>query len=79
MSEHVRTFEDKDRDKDKCKNNKLMSFRIDNGKLLKIYQTIWSKTETGFDKWVLYYGRIELSEGSDVTMSNSSKEYTMVF
>ena len=79
MSEHVRTFEDKNRDKDKGKNNKLMSFRTDNDKLLNKYQTIWSKIETGFDKWALYYDRIDLSEGSDVTKSNNSKEYAMVF
>ena len=79
MSEHVRTFEDKNRDKDKGKNNKLMSFRTDNDKLLNKYQTIWSKIETGFDKWALYYDRIDLSEGSDATKSNNSKEYAMVF
>ena len=79
MSEHVRTFEDKNRDKDKGKNNKLMSFRTDNDKLLNKYQTIWSKIETGFDKWALYYDRIDLREGSDATKSNNSKEYALVF
>ena len=45
MSRNVQTFKDKDGDEDKNKNNKLMSFHIDNGKLLKKYKTIWSNIE----------------------------------
>ena len=37
------TFEVKDGDKDK--NNKLMSFRISDGKLLEKYKAIWTKIE----------------------------------
>ena len=40
MSGCVKTFNVKDGDKDK--NNKLMSFRIDNEKLLEKYKTIWT-------------------------------------
>ena len=38
MTGYVKTFKVKDEDKDK--NNKLMSFRIDDEKLLKKYRTI---------------------------------------
>ena len=41
MSEYDKTFKDKDRNKD----NKLMSFRIDDENLLENYKTIWIKTE----------------------------------
>ena len=41
MSGYVKTFKVKDGDKDK--NNKLMSFRIDDEKLLENYETIWTK------------------------------------
>ena len=41
MSWYVETFKAEDRDKDK--NNKLMPFRIDDEKLLKKYETIWTK------------------------------------
>ena len=43
MSEYVKTFKVKDRDKDK-KNN-LMSFRINDDKLLEKYQAIQTKIE----------------------------------
>ena len=43
MSGYVITFKVKDGDKDK--NNKLMSFQIDDGKLLEKYKTIWTKME----------------------------------
>ena len=43
MSRYVTTFKGKDGDKDK--NNKLMSFRIDDEKLLEKYKAIWSKIE----------------------------------
>ena len=43
MSGYVRTFKVKDGDKDK--NNKLMSFLIDDEKLLEKYKTIWTKIE----------------------------------
>ena len=43
MSRYVTTFKDKGRDKNK--NNKLMSLRIDDNKLLEKYKTIWTKTE----------------------------------
>ena len=43
MSGYVKTFKVKDGDKDK--NNKLMSFQIDDGKLLEKYKTIWTKME----------------------------------
>ena len=38
MSRYVKTFKVKERDRDK--NNKLMSFRIDNEKLLEKYKAI---------------------------------------
>ena len=41
MSEYDKTFKDKDGNKD----NKLMSFRIDDENLLENYKTIWIKTE----------------------------------
>ena len=41
MSWCVKTFEVKGRDKDK--NNKLLSFHIDDDKLLETYKTIWIK------------------------------------
>ena len=40
---YVKTFKDKDGDKDK--NNKLMSSRTDDDKLLEKYKTIWNKIE----------------------------------
>ena len=43
MSGYVQTFKVKDENKDKS--NKLMSFPIDNEKLLEKYETIWSKIE----------------------------------
>ena len=43
MSGCVETFKVKDGDKDK--NNKLMSFGIDDEKLLEKYKTIWTKIE----------------------------------
>ena len=41
MSGHVKTFKVKEGDKDK--NNKLMSVRIDDKKLLEKYKAIWTK------------------------------------
>ena len=43
MSGYVETFNIKDGDKDK--NNKSMSFRIDDEKLLEKYNTIWTKIQ----------------------------------
>ena len=43
MSGYVKTFKVKDGDKDK--NNKLMSFRIDDEKLLEKCRAIWTKIE----------------------------------
>ena len=43
MNGYVKTFKVKDEDKDK--NNKLMSFHIDDLKLLEQYRTIWTKIE----------------------------------
>ena len=43
MSGYVKTFKVKDGDKDK--NNKLMSFRIADEKLLEKYKAIWTKIE----------------------------------
>ena len=43
MSEYVKTFKVKDGDKDKS--NKLMSFHIDDEKLLEKYKVIWTNTE----------------------------------
>ena len=43
MSRHVKTFKVKDRDKDK--NNKLITFRIDDVKLLEMYKAIWTNIE----------------------------------
>ena len=42
-SEYVETFQVKQGDKDKS--NKLMSFRIDDEKLLEKYEVIWTKIE----------------------------------
>ena len=42
MSGYVKTFKVKDDDIDKIK---LMSFRIDNEKLLEKYEAIWTKIE----------------------------------
>ena len=43
MSGYIKTFKVKDGDKDK--NNKLMSFRIDDEKLLEKCKAIWTKIE----------------------------------
>ena len=43
MSGYGKTFKVKDGDKDK--NNKLMTFRIDDEKLLEKYKVIWTKIE----------------------------------
>ena len=43
MIDYVKTFKVKDGDQDK--NNKLMSFRIDNERLLEKYKAIWTKIE----------------------------------
>ena len=43
MSGYIETFKIKEGDKDK--NNKLMSFRIDDEKLLEKYKAIWTKIE----------------------------------
>ena len=43
MSGYVKTFKIQDKDKDK--NNKLMFFRIDDGKLLEKHKTIWTNIE----------------------------------
>ena len=43
MSGYVKTFKVKAGDKDK--NNKLMSFRVSDEKLLEEYKAIWTKTE----------------------------------
>ena len=39
-------LQDKDEDKDKIKNNKLISQHIDNEKLLEKHETFWSKLKT---------------------------------
>ena len=43
MNEYVKTF--KVKDGDKVKNNKLMSLRIDDEKLLEKYNATWTKIE----------------------------------
>ena len=43
MIGYVKTFNVKDRDKDK--NNKVMSFCINDEKLLEKYETIWTKID----------------------------------
>ena len=43
MSCYVKTFKEKDRDKDKNGKKKFMSFCIDNYKLLEKYKIIWTK------------------------------------
>ena len=43
LQKTLNTFKPKDEDKNK--NDKLMSFRIDDKKLLEKYKTIWTKTE----------------------------------
>ena len=45
MSGYVKTFKDKDGDKDKYKNHKLVSCCIDNNKLLEKHKTVWDKFE----------------------------------
>ena len=45
MSEYIKTSQNGERDEDKNKNNKLMSFHIDDDKLLEKYETIWTKNE----------------------------------
>ena len=42
-SGYIKIF--KDKDEDKGKNNKLMSFRIDDQKLLEKYKVIWTNIE----------------------------------
>ena len=42
-SGYIKIF--KDKDEDKGKNNKLMSFRIDDQKLLEKYKAIWTNIE----------------------------------
>ena len=42
-SGYIKIF--KDKDEDKGKNNKLMSFRIDDQTLLEKYKAIWTKIE----------------------------------
>ena len=48
MSGYVKIFKVKEGDKDK--NNKLMSFRIDDEKLLEKYKSIWTKIEDIYQK-----------------------------
>ena len=43
ISGYIKTFKVKNGDKDK--NNKLISFRIDDEKLLEKYEAIWTKIE----------------------------------
>ena len=43
MAGYVKTF--KVKDEDNYKNNKLMSFRVDDEKLLEKHKTIWTKIE----------------------------------
>ena len=43
ISGYVKNFKVEDWDKDQ--NNKLMSFRIDDGKLLQKYKSMWTKIE----------------------------------
>ena len=43
MSGYIKTFKVKEEDKDK--NNKLITFRIDDEKLLEKYKSIWTKIE----------------------------------
>ena len=50
MSGYVKTFKVKEEDKDK--KNKLMSFRIDDQKLLKKYKAIWTKIEDFKKYWI---------------------------
>ena len=48
MSGYVKIFKVKEGDKDK--NNKLMSFRVDDEKLLEKYKSIWTKIEDIYQK-----------------------------
>ena len=43
MGVHIKTFKVEEKDKDK--NNKFMSFRLDDEKLLEKYKAIWTKIE----------------------------------
>ena len=43
MSGYVNNLTDKDEGKDREKKTKLMSFRIDDDKLLEKYKTVWTK------------------------------------
>ena len=45
MNEYVKKLKNQDRNKDKNKNNKFLSFRIDNDKLLEKQKSIWTKIE----------------------------------
>ena len=59
MSEYVELFKDNDGDKEKNKNNKLMSFSIANDKLLEKCNTIWIKIEDlQILNWMLYQFRM---------------------
>ena len=49
MIGYVKTFKVKEGDKDK--NNKLMSFRINDEKLLEKYKSIWTKIEYLKKNW----------------------------
>ena len=42
----------KGKEGDNDKNNKLMSFHIDDEKLLKKYKTIWTKIEDFLKNWI---------------------------
>ena len=61
MSGYVKTFKAKDGDKDK--NNKLMSFRINDEKLLEKYKGICAKIEDSRNKYYLQvYSGIVLTQ-----------------
>ena len=65
MSRHVKTFKVKDRDKDK--NNKLITFRIDDVKLLEMYKAIWTNIELkNIEKKTLYQSIIIRTYGDKV-------------
>ena len=53
VSGYVKTFKVKDGDKNKKK--KLMSFRIDDEKLLEKYKAIWTKIKDLKKYWIKYF------------------------
>ena len=70
IDEYVKTFKDKGWDNNK--NNKLMSLRVDDDKLLEKYKTIW-RQNTELETLVIYddtYIKIEIRTYGDKVYTN---------